>query len=234
MDDSCVSFLRNLDPESCELATHLHGEYVEPSAKYKGPDFSGCDPGEMQCDYPEEIEFRKLETLTHLFVDKMGTSAKSFRAGRFGARGWTLECLRRLDYTHDSSVSPFRNWYGKADFSQAKLLAPYLASSENLLSRGESGITEVPITITPQRVWLRPTPGFSDLSTMEEVIRWYEGNVSPLTLCCMFHNVELVPGKSPSSETAADCEMMFERLEGLFGYISRRDYQSKTVSEVTV
>ena len=39
--------------DSCELGTHLHGDYMEPEARFPGPDYSGCDPVEMQCECTE-------------------------------------------------------------------------------------------------------------------------------------------------------------------------------------
>lgn len=234
VDSSSVKFLRSLDPSSCELGTHLHGEYIGPHATYPGPDFSGCDPQEMQCQYDKDIEYQKLKNLTDTFTTLFGYAPSSFRAGRFGARGWTIHCLEQLGYTHDSSVTPYRNWHGIADFSKPGSLTPYHPSTENICVKGASSLVEVPVSITPELEWLRPTPKFSTLDQCRKVIDWYETHVHPTVLCCMFHNVELVPGKNPYCHTAEDCRQMLHRIEGLFQVVQQRGYQSHMLKEVMV
>lgn len=233
-DRASVRRLNDLDPDGAELGSHLHGEYIGPQARFEGPDFSGCDPADMQCTYDESLEFAKLARLTDWFADLFGRAPRSFRAGRFGARGWTIDCLERLGYTHDSSVTPFRNWHDIADFSRPGSLTPYHPSTLDICQPGRSGVIEVPVSITPNLQWLRPTPRFSDLAQCGQVIDWYEENTSPTVLCCMFHNVELVAGKSPYCATDADVDAMMERLAALFELIIDRGYQCKTLSQVTV
>jgi len=230
-----VRFLRGLDKDQCELGTHLHGEYIAPMARFPGEDFSGCDPSEMQCEYEKEIEFKKLENLTDKFVSLFGYAPKSFRAGRFGARGWTLECLERLGYTHDTSVTPFRNWYDRVDFSKPCSLSPYHPSKKSLCKQGSSKIIEVPLSITPNLEWLRPTPRrFSDFDQCKKVIDWYEDNTNPTVLCSMFHNVELVPNKSPYCRTEEDCSRMLSTIEDTFRLLQDRNYIFKKLSQVTL
>lgn len=234
VDPESVKLLRSLDRDHCELGTHLHGEYIPPMARFAGPDFSGCDPKEMQCEYEKDIEFAKLRNLTDKFVDLFGYAPRSFRAGRFGARGWTLACLGQLGYTHDTSVTPFRNWYDIVDFSKATTLSPYYPSEDDICRGGTSTVLEVPVSITPDLEWLRPTPKFSDFDRCMKVIDWYEANTAPTVLCSMFHNVELVPNKSPYCKTAEDCDAMLERIERMFQLVTTRGYGFKTLEQVTV
>jgi hypothetical protein len=234
VDEKSVEFLKSLDKQRCELGTHLHGEYIEPEARFPGPDFSGCDPQDMQCQYDKELEFAKLKNLTQKFINLFGYPPKSFRAGRFGARGWTVECLEKLSYTHDTSVTPFRNWHDIADFSKPASLSPYHPSKEDICETGDSAIIEVPVSITPDIKWLRPTPRFSDYEQCKKVIDWYEHHVNPTVLCCMFHNVELVPGKNPYCKTDEDCGAMLARIESIFRLLQDRDYVFRTLSEITV
>ncbi|MGI9334146.1 MAG: hypothetical protein ACR2RL_13440, partial [Gammaproteobacteria bacterium] len=234
VDTKSVDVLASLDIERCELGTHLHGEYIDPDATFAGPDFSGCDPSEMQCNYDEDIELGKLKNLTARFVALFGREPRSFRAGRFGARGWTIACLQQLGYTHDTSVTPFRNWYDIVDFSKPGSLEPYYPAVDDICSIGHSTVLEVPVSITPELQWLRPTSRFSDLQQCEKVIDWYEAHTQPTVLCAMFHNVELVPGKSPYCKTEEDCEAMFQRIEGVFRMLRERNYRHKTLREVTI
>lgn len=235
VDPVSVAFLNGLNRAHCELGTHLHGEYIAPLARFSGEDFSGCDPKDMQCDYEEDLEFEKLKNLTEKFKNLFGFAPKSFRAGRFGARGWTLACLEKLGYTHDTSVTPFRQWHDVVDFSKPGSLSPYYPSRENLCIPGDASILEVPVSITPDVTWLRPTPRrFSDFEQCKKVIDWYEEQVSPTVLCSMFHNVELVPNKSPYCRTEEDCAGMLETIEKTFQLLTDRNYAFKTLSEVTV
>ena len=235
VDQESIRFLDALDKDRCELGAHLHGEYIGPMARFPGVDFSGCDPGEMQCEYEKEIEFEKLENLTNKFKSLFEYAPKSFRAGRFAARGWTLACLEKLGYTHDSSVTPFRNWYDRVDFSKPESLSPYYPSRENICKTGDSTILEVPVSITPELDWLRPSPRrFSNFDQCKKVIDWYEGNTSPTVLCSMFHNVELAPDKSPYCRTEEDCNEMLGTIENTFKLLVDRDYVFKTLSQVTI
>jgi len=229
-----IRFLKSLNPDHCELGTHLHGEYIAPKAKYPGSDFSGCDPSEMQCEYNKDIEFEKLKNLTNTFIELFGYAPKSFRAGRFGARGWTIECLQKLGYTHDTSVTPFRNWHDIADYSKPSSLSPYYPSTDNICNRGSSSVLEVPVSITPNLEWLRPTPRFSDFFQCQKVIDWYEANVQPTVLCSMFHNVELVPGKSPYCHTQEDCQVMLTTIENIFKLLQARNYSFQALHQVKV
>jgi hypothetical protein len=233
VDQQSVDVLKSLDPSHCELGTHLHGEYIAPHAKFPGTDFSGCDPSEMQCQYEKPIEFAKLKNLTDWFVKLFGYRPSSFRAGRFGARGWTIDCLQQLGYTHDSSVTPFRNWHDIADFSRPSSLTPYHPSTDDICQPGDSTVLEVPVSITPELEWLRPTPRFSDFAQCKKVIDWYEQHTTPTVLCSMFHNVELVAGMSPYCQTEADCLAMLQRVEAIFGLLAERGYQFKTLNQVT-
>lgn len=234
VDARSVELLNSLGTQRCELGAHLHGEYIGPMATFAGPDFSGCDPGEMQCQYDKALELAKLKHLTDRFTDLFGRRPRSFRAGRFGARGWTIDCLQQLGYTHDTSVTPFRNWHGIADFSRPGSLSPYHPSTDDICQPGDSSVLEVPVSITPELQWLRPTPRFSDFEQCRKVIDWYEQHTDPTVLCGMFHNVELVPGKSPYCATEADCQAMLQRVEAIFELLAGRGYRFKTLSEVTL
>lgn len=234
VDKRSVELLQSLDQSRCELGTHLHGEYIGPQAKYPGTDFGGCDPGEMQCEYSEALEFAKLKNLTEQFIELFGYQPLSFRAGRFGARAWTIDCLQQLGYTHDSSVTPFRNWQDIADFSKPGSLKPYHPSLSDICWPGEANVIEVPVSITPELQWLRPTPKFSDFEQCIKVIDWYEQAFQSPVLCSMFHNVELVAGKSPYCATDEDCAAMLQRVEHIFELLSRRAYQFKTLSQIKV
>ena len=212
-DNKCVNFFSNLKGEF-ELATHLHGDYIEPSSRYSGPDFSGCDPHDKQIEYTQKIEFAKMKNLTLLFHEKFGYNPVSFRAGRFGSGKNTCNILKALGYTHDSSVVP-----GHKQFKKQINLNPYM----------QDGVIEVPVTCFKGR-WLRPTPGYSSGVQMKELIESL-----PITnFCCMFHNVELVPGMSPYCKTKNECILLIDALSSLFEYCVNKNINFLSLSKIKI
>jgi len=212
-NDDCVKYLKTI---SGEMGSHLHGEYIDPNAKYAGPDYSGCDPGEKQSDYPLHIEMEKMRNLTTLFRQQMGYNPVSFRAGRFGVSKHTFSCLSSLGYTHDSSVVP-----GHKNSRSVRKLFPYTVC----------GITEVPITVMGKK-WLRPTPGYSNLKEMKKLLVCFRKHQS--NVCCMFHNVEVVPGINPYCQSKTVCSDMLKRLFDMLEYALSIGYTPITVSEARV
>lgn len=207
----CVNFFRELSGRF-ELASHLHGEYIGPNARHKGPDFSGCNPGDRQYNYSPDIERKKLKNLTDLFVKCFNKSPTSFRAGRFGSGKYTLSFLKELGYSHDSSVIP-----RSKQFKSIKSPLPYISR----------GIVEVPITIDNHRRWLRPTPGFASLKDVDEIM-----NHGYSHTCCMLHNVEVIPRVNPYCKSELDCEDLIDRLGGILVASQKYNYTPISVSEV--
>ena len=86
-NNGCVEVLRSISGRH-ELATHLHSAFIEPEKKYH--DYAGVDSPDCQCHCPPEVESKKLENLTNLFIQRFHKRPVSFRAGRFGPRPNTL------------------------------------------------------------------------------------------------------------------------------------------------
>ena len=107
----CCDLLRNLP--DCELATHLHAEYVVPGVEtwdFCGPEFRVV---QMQWECGRVLEQQKLEVLTELFYQQFDRMPKSFRAGRFGISKDTGQILIDLGYVVDSSVTPHIRWQSR-------------------------------------------------------------------------------------------------------------------------
>lgn len=211
-NDACIAYLQSLSG-LFECATHLHGEYIEPEAKYK-PDFAGSEPSEKQRDYAPNIEKEKLKSITKLFVTKVGYEPKSFRAGRFGASKNTCKFLRECNYTHDSSVIP-----GRKQFAKNFNLSPYFCD----------GMIEVPVTIYRKK-WLRPTPGYSSFADMRDIAL----KCGSRNLCCMIHNVEVVPKINPYCETEERCLRMLDDLRHFFEFVLNNGYTSKLMNGISI
>lgn len=231
-DEASVEVLRRT---KADLGAHLHGETVAPDAFV--PDVTSV----FQRDYPEELERAKLSTLTRSFSRVFGRAPTAFRAGRFGVGPSTLGILSDLGYSVESSVTPHMDW---ADVG-AKGLAfldsptqPYHPDWQRPGIPGDCPLWEVPITIRKgwknrlplvgSRIdprWLRPTraSGRDLVRLAEEEIREASKGPGPPVLTCMFHNVEIVEGKSPYAETEDAARRILGALAELLVFARRED-----------
>lgn len=234
LDEKSVDYLKRLNPDIFELGTHLHGDYIQSGQFVSIEEAENIDPIEMQCELSYADEFQKLKLLTEKFELCFGKRPQSFRAGRFGAGKNTISILKDLGYKYDSSVTPFRNWYGKSDYSKAQHLEPYPVSLSNLLKSENSGIIEVPVSITKDLKWLRPTPSFENQEGLRRVVEWYEKKIAAPTLNCMFHNVELCPKTSPYCATEQDVQILLDRLEFLLKLLKEKKYQFLRICDIGV
>lgn len=156
-DPNSARMLRNLDGEY-ELGTHLHGEFIEPEAN-----FSANATDDFQADYGYDVEYKKMEMLTHSFKNTFGYQPISFRAGRFGIGRDTLRILKMLHYKVDSSIYPFsiiqtkryvNNFYGYP-------IKPYYANVQTMSRRATTysdSVLEVPMTVHARLFQTLPHP----------------------------------------------------------------------------
>lgn len=226
---ACVERLASL--EGCELGTHLHGELAEPGAFE--PDVTSA----VQREYPPEVERAKLASLTESFRSAFGRAPASFRAGRFGVGPHTLGFLRELGYSVESSVTPYVDWSDVSpglSFVRAPT-QPYHPAPTDPGRHGTSPLLEVPVTILPSALarvpvvgrhvearWLRPTrtDGAKLVAIARDAIT-HARRANPgraVVLNAMFHNVEVVPGKSPYAATEEAARRILDRLGVLLEY----------------
>jgi hypothetical protein len=212
-----------------ELGSHLHGEFIEPQKKFS--DYAGKKGEANQCALPADVEYAKMENLTRLFERCFDRKPTAFRAGRFSAGPNTIRCLEQLGYKVDTSVTPHVIWSDKArevplDFMSAPE-QPYFVAPGTLLDAGPAGaVLEVPVSIMDRRIlfrdrpiWLRPV--FSGYREMRRLLHVFGGRYAsrPVTVFnMMFHNVEVLPGKSPYTRTERDCEQYLNVIERILTY----------------
>ena len=244
----------------CELGTHLHGEFVAPHGRAE--DMANERTSDMQCAYPEELEFLKLRNLSDLFTARFGRRPLSFRAGRFGAGGNTVRCLEELGYLVDTSVTPTLRWdypEGLADFSHAAD-QPYHPSREDIALPGRSRLLEVPVSITTPApgialrrlravqgsalfqmavnalfpsMWLRPSH-----TSSERMIRAIEKLLrinegrETVVLNMMMHSMEVVPNASPVTRSESDVDALIRRMDDVLRYGRRKDFRFVCLHEV--
>lgn len=244
-DEESVEALRKIEP-SCELGTHLHGEYAEPGAHE--PEVTK----DFQRDYEPEVEKAKLAYLTDLFIRAFSYQPRSFRAGRFGIGPASIGILESLGYTVESSVTPHIDWSSagaKGLSFHGAPTQPYRPDRRDPAKPGDASILEVPVTIRKRLAnalpivgkhveprWLRPTRGDADTlvrvaeDEIAEARRRAPGR--PVVVNAMFHNVEIVPDKSPYAADEAEAHAILARLRALLAFAEREDIQVVGLGDV--
>jgi hypothetical protein len=243
-DSRSAELLAKLDGRA-ELGAHLHGELAEPGAFE--PDVTEA----FQRDYPPELERQKLAYLTDLFARAFGKKPLSFRAGRFGIGPASIGILEELGYAVESSVTPYVDWSDKApglSFVGAPT-QPYRPDARAPGRVGSSRILEVPVTIRPRRAqrvpvvgryvearWLRPTRGTArsivDVAKDEIASARKADARAPVVLNAMFHNVEVVPGKSPYAQDEREARAILDRLAALLDFARAQGIRVIGLSDV--
>lgn len=242
-----------------ELGTHLHPEFIAPEKMYD--DYAGRKGAANCCFYPPEVEFEKIRSITNLFTSRFGYSPTVFRAGRFSAGKNTMNSLVELGYKVDTSVTPHICWNDGSrelpvDFSKAPE-QPYFVKAGSMLEPDVSGkLLQVPVSIAlkkrnplkevlasgaglrhPYRstrpVWLRPFySGSGDMIYIAKTFIKKYAHLNAVVLNMMFHNVEVLPGLSPYTQTAADCKVYLKQLETFLHYCKSKSIKSVTLSEL--
>ena len=127
------------EENSAEIGAHLH-PWCNP------PFFGKTREAESHViNLPKEQVEQKLDSLTNIIYENIGVRPKSFRSGRWGIDGQTLELLSSRGYSVDSSVYPF---YQNDFFScLGAPTVPYWPSFDDALAHGnQRTISEIPIT----------------------------------------------------------------------------------------
>jgi hypothetical protein len=257
-DEESVEVFKNLDGEY-ELGTHLHAEFIEPNKIFY--DYAG-KKGEMnQCFLEPEIEYEKIKNITKLFIKNFRYQPLSFRAGRFSAGSNTINCLEELGYKIDTSVTPHINWNDKTrekpvDFSNI-YEQPFFIKKNSFFEKDINGkILEVPVSIINKKnflpiellksgmgirrkphlykiQWLRPV--FSNYKQLCEIYYYIvklEKCMENVVLNMMFHNVDILPGKSPYIKFSEESKEHLFILESFFSFLRLNKIIPVTLQEL--
>lgn len=256
-DDSVKTFLQLQG--KYELGTHLHPEFIEPSKKYN---YYGGKKGEANCCfYPPDIESGKIKNITTLFENRFGYRPVAFRAGRYSAGSNTISSLARLGYLVDTSITPHICWNDESrekpvDFTNAPE-QPYFMETEDITKENTRGeILQIPISIGLKKrpllreflvsgaglrhafrrykpVWLRPH--YSSAEEMIELAKQYimaYQNRDKIVLNMMFHNVEVLPGISPYTNSETKCREYVEQLKIFFTFCKQKNFDCIGLNEL--
>ena len=152
-DPSAGDTLRRLHGEGdCEIGTHLHAWTNPPFEGVPGRDGDERDIAYYQSELGADVLRAKLEKLHEAAEAISGESAVSFRAGRFGIDGVSLQELVKLGYRVDSSITPLADHRADEgpDFRSAPPL-PYRPDARDVTRPGDLPIVEIPVSIALTR-----------------------------------------------------------------------------------
>lgn len=226
-----------------ELGTHLHGEFIEPQKEFF--DYAGKKGEANQCFFKPEIEFEKMKNITQLFENNFKKKPLSFRAGRFSAGENTIRCLETLGYKVDTSVTPHIQWFDKTrerpiDYTGA-CEQPYFIKKDSYLENDKSGLVlEVPVSIIKstrffrqKNIWLRPhISSFKDFLKVIDTQTKTHSKDENLVFNLMFHNVEVLPNKSPYSRSEKECTDYLWLIEQFLMYCKNNNIKSVALSDL--
>lgn len=247
-DEECATVLKALDG-CAELGAHLHCEFVEPERTLTRANMAGCTADAVQRQYPPSIEAAKLTNLVALFHRTFGYAPTSFRSGRYGMSGETLEILSGLGCKVDSSVTPGLRW----DYKEGTLDYRAWPTGPSWVPTHAGRILEVPLSIRPRSalaqqvrdwpelyrriargivgrsadyLWLRPS-----WTSARDLVH-YAQTSDETFLNLMFHSMEVIPGASPYARTEKDVERILARLDALLAFCAENQIQPCGLSEV--
>lgn len=216
---------------SAELGTHLHFDAAGPLCS---GEISGLKLDGIQAQLTKEEERLALTWLTQKYENQFNSKPVSFRAGRYGLGENSIGLLAELGYRIDSSVTPGLVWNYQigqrvltCDYRKAPT-SPYECDSQNPATIGSSGILQIPITmqksaLSPKellrlamgrkRRWVWARPRFAKKNEFLKMIQQTakRKNESDI-IVMMFHNMEIIPGKSPYCTTQEDVNSYLDDL----------------------
>jgi len=145
-DDCAVSILKGiLERRGCEIGTHCHPWNTPPFEEETNVKNS------MLCNLPASLQYRKIQILHNLIHRRFGVAPTSFRSGRWGYGPDVAGALQALEYSVDSSITPYYSWRdsGGPDYSEIGP-KPYLFSPDHpytALDSDKTGLIEIPVTV---------------------------------------------------------------------------------------
>ncbi|GFO63713.1 polysaccharide deacetylase family protein [Geomonas paludis] len=123
-----------LDRGRCEVGMHCHPWNTPPFEE------SLCSYNSMLCNLPEQLQFRKLETLRNAICDNLGIAPASFRAGRWAFGSATARSIQRLGLRIDTSVTSYTSWADSNGVDYSRVPPhPYRFSSRDIFLSDDSG-----------------------------------------------------------------------------------------------
>lgn len=186
----------------CEIGAHCHPWNTPPFEE------AITNRNTMICNLPRELQYRKLEKLHEIIINRFGVIPTSFRAGRWALGSSVATSLEKLGYQVDTSVTPYFSWTGLygPDFSKG-LPFPYRFTPDHILSEDLHGsVLELP-----------PTIGFLqiDFDRCANTRRWImEGRLSQFHLLGLLDRLRILNLRwlSPELTSLKDMILLIKRF----------------------
>lgn len=245
-----VSFAREWAKSGkCEIGMHLHAWNTPPIFDFP---YRRKSHNPYAGDYPPDVLFQKMRTMTEVIESKFGIQPVSHRCGRWYLDENVIRFLSQLGYIVDCSVTPGVSWethigymmYGsdytnfpmrafclKADTTKILEVPPSIVLKKSVgglqdwCNRIFFGCKEKPIA-----AWLRPNG--RNLEDMLRIVAQAESEDSYLEF--MIHSSELMPGGSPTfpnkisiEKLYRDMDELFERISDSYSGIALKDFANK-------
>lgn len=148
-DSTSRNILKHInDSGLCEIGAHVH-PWCNPPFEEKNDAYHSYLSNLLL-----ELQKEKIRILTNEIEQTFGNQPLSFRAGRFGFNGKTLEALESQGYLVDSSVTPYKSWKddGGPSFLEAPV-TPYFPKTEDVNRPGEDRkLLELPVSVGFNRI----------------------------------------------------------------------------------
>ncbi|CDL84420.1 polysaccharide deacetylase family protein [Xenorhabdus cabanillasii] len=245
MDDSYIEFAKDVIARNTgEIGMHLHAWNNPPIVPLTDDDMH-YKP--YLIEYPKNQIKAKIDLITNLLEEKLQTKMLSHRAGRWAFNEYYAQLLAEYGYQVDCSVTPKVNWCftkgdpngnGGTDYSHFPSHA-YFMDLQDIAKEGDSSLLQVPMSIqykhspimnfikqkydhvrgkkrSPSVNWLRPKGG--NLEQMKAVVRQTLASGNDYVEF-MLHSSEFMPGGSPTFQTEEKIDLLYQDLEGLFGFL---------------
>lgn len=107
MDDHATRILSGwLDRGQCVIGAHLHPWVTPPHEEVV------CLHNSFPSNLPEELERRKLQTVSDAILTRLGQRPAVYKAGRYGFKLERGGMLTELGFKVDASVLPYRDYSG--------------------------------------------------------------------------------------------------------------------------
>lgn len=257
IDKTATSILKKYkDAHNAEIGTHLH-PWVNPPYEEE-PSVANS----FTHNLPAELQLKKMEVLTEVISDAVGTRPCTYRAGRYGFDASTIPVLEELGYTVDTSVVPFREAKRAKEphFGYLESIEPYKLNYKDIMQSGDAQLVEIPLTVAfnknvPRLLEAKyndlPNIGIRRIlskvfnidqywlrpsyANLQQMIQLSDTSIKKGVsfLNMMFHSNELMPNGSKYCKTQEDVDRYLARLDAYFTHLNKHhNMEYITLNEV--
>ncbi|HEY0205156.1 MAG TPA: polysaccharide deacetylase family protein [Acetobacteraceae bacterium] len=241
MDDEAARTLRGwVENGQCVIGAHLHPWVTPPHEEVV------CLVNSFPCNLPEDLERRKLQTLSDTALDRIGQRPTVYKAGRYGFRVERGGTLTSLGFEVDTSVLPFRDLSGLGggpDFFECPSQPFWADPTRRLLHvpmthgligplRTLAGSGADRFLFSTQMRRLRVPGLLSHLGLLERIMLTPEGlllddmrrlvrelaSAGQMVFALTMHSPSFAPGHTPYARDANEVEALLARLDGFLSF----------------